>query len=105
MRHALQRRNTENSKQNFPGKELRGYSLHSYIHASVSDLYISVIGLPVLLQENRWAERGNIWIAHRHMNAEIGTEAEQFPFLRLHKSKFLCSVPDYFLVSCHMLYS
>jgi hypothetical protein len=34
----LQRRNTENSKQIFPGKELHGYSPNSYIHVSVSDL-------------------------------------------------------------------
>jgi hypothetical protein len=36
----LQRHNTENSKQIFPGKELHGYSPHSYIHVSVSDLYV-----------------------------------------------------------------
>jgi hypothetical protein len=47
--------------QIFPEKELRGYSPNSYIHVSVSDLYIPVIGLPILLQENRWTERGNIY--------------------------------------------
>jgi hypothetical protein len=36
----MQRHNTENSKLIFLGKELRGYSLNSYIHVSVSDLYI-----------------------------------------------------------------
>jgi hypothetical protein len=35
---ALQRHNTENSKQIFPGKELPGYSPNFYIHGSVSDL-------------------------------------------------------------------
>ncbi len=64
----LQRHNTENSKQIFTGKELRGYSLNSYIPVSVSDLIIPLIGLPILLQENRWVERGDIKIAHRHMN-------------------------------------
>jgi hypothetical protein len=38
---------------------MRGYSPISYIHVSVSDLYIPLIGLPILLQENRWAEREN----------------------------------------------
>ncbi len=32
----------------------------TYIPVSVSDLYIFLIGLPILLQANRWAERGNI---------------------------------------------
>jgi hypothetical protein len=49
----LQRHNTENSKQIFPEKELRGYSPNSYVHFSVSDLYIPLISLPILLQENR----------------------------------------------------
>jgi hypothetical protein len=58
--NALQRHNTEKLKQIFPGKELCDYSPNSYIHVSVSDLYIPPIGLPILLQGNRWAERGNI---------------------------------------------
>ncbi len=41
---------------------LRGYSPNSYIHVhvSVSDLYFPLIVLRFLLQENRWAQRGNI---------------------------------------------
>jgi hypothetical protein len=35
LKAALQRYNTENSKQIFPGKELRGYIPNSYIHVSV----------------------------------------------------------------------
>ena len=62
-------------------KELRGYSPNSYIHVSVSDLYIPLmIGLPTQLQENRWTERLNIKIAHRRMNVEIGTEAARNSF-------------------------
>jgi hypothetical protein len=54
----LQIHNTDNSKYVFSEKELRGYSPNSYIHVSVSDLYIPLIGLNILLQENRWAECG-----------------------------------------------
>ena len=50
---ALQRDNTENLKQIFPEKELRGHSPNSYTHVSVSDFYIPTIGLPILLEENR----------------------------------------------------
>ncbi len=48
---ALQRQNTEISKQIFPEKEYRGLSPNFHIYASVSDLYISTIGLPILLEE------------------------------------------------------
>ncbi len=48
----LQRYNIDNTKQIFLGKELRGYSPSSYIHVSLSYLYIPLIGLPFLLQEN-----------------------------------------------------
>ena len=45
----LQRNNNEKSKQICLGKKLRSYSPNSYIHVSVSDLYIPLIGLPILL--------------------------------------------------------
>jgi hypothetical protein len=56
----LQGHNTENAKQIFPEKELRGLSPNFHIHVSVTELYISRIGLPILLQENMWTDPGNI---------------------------------------------
>jgi hypothetical protein len=47
----LQRQNTEISKQIFPEKEYRGLSPNFHIHASVSDLYMPTIGLPIMLEE------------------------------------------------------
>jgi hypothetical protein len=45
----MQKHNAENSKKIFLEKELRGSSPNSYIHVSVSDWYIPLIGLPILL--------------------------------------------------------
>jgi hypothetical protein len=45
---ALQRQNTEISKQMFPEKEYWGLSPNFRMHASVSDCYIPTIGLPIL---------------------------------------------------------
>ncbi len=42
----LHRHNTENSKQIFPEKELRGLSPNFHIHVPVSDLYISDLYIP-----------------------------------------------------------
>jgi hypothetical protein len=56
----LQRHNTENWKYIFPEKELLGLSPNFHIHVFVSELYISTIGLPLLLQENMWTDHGNI---------------------------------------------
>ncbi len=47
----LQRQTAENLKQIFPEKEYRGLSPNFHIHVSVSKLYISTMGLPVLLEE------------------------------------------------------
>ncbi len=60
MTFALQRNNTEKLKQILPEKELRDHSPNFHIHVSVCDLYIPTINLPVLLQENMWANPGNI---------------------------------------------
>ncbi len=58
--YTLQRHNTENSKQIFSEKELRGLSPNFHIHVSVSDLYIPAIGLPIPVQENMWTDPGHI---------------------------------------------
>ncbi len=47
----LQRQNTEISKQIFPEKEFRGLTPSFHIHMSVGDLYIPLIGPPILLEE------------------------------------------------------
>ena len=44
----------KNSKHSFPEMKLRGLVTSSYIHVSVSDLYIPTIGPPILLQQDRW---------------------------------------------------
>ncbi len=41
-------------------------------------MYIAMVGLPFLLQENMWTDPWNLEIAHRHMYVEIRTEALQF---------------------------
>jgi hypothetical protein len=50
----------ENPIYVFPEKELSGLSPNFHIHASLSDLYIPTIGLPILLQENKWTDPENI---------------------------------------------
>jgi hypothetical protein len=70
---AIQRHNTENWKQIFPEKELRGLSPNFHIHVSVSDLYIPTIVMPILLQENMWTDPGNIYIyIYRSQTHECG---------------------------------
>jgi hypothetical protein len=49
MRPLLQRQNAENLKQIFPEKEYRGLIPKFHIH--VGELYIPMMGLPVLLEE------------------------------------------------------
>jgi hypothetical protein len=61
-------------------KKLRGLVPNSYIHVSVSDLFIPRISLPILLQENRGNDRGIYKSLTEYMNVEIGNEDEQFHF-------------------------
>ncbi len=44
-------KNTDISKQIFPKKEYQGLSPNFHIRASVRDLYIPTIGLPIPLEE------------------------------------------------------
>ena len=44
----------------YPKQNYNVLSPSSYTHISVRDLYISRIGLPILLQENMWTDPGNI---------------------------------------------
>jgi hypothetical protein len=60
------------------------------IHVSVTDLYIPMIGHPILLQKIGGPIVGKSKIAHSHMNVEIGNEAAQF--LVRHKSDLLSCV-------------
>ncbi len=46
------------------------------MHVTVSDLYIPMIDLPILLQEICGPI---LYIAHRQMSVEIGNEVAQFP--------------------------
>jgi hypothetical protein len=91
--NTLQRHNTENSKQIFPEKELRGHSPNFYIYVSVGDLYIHTIGLPILLQE----------YIDRSQTNECGNWdwGRAIPFLGTHKSKFT-GLHAQQLFACHL---
>jgi hypothetical protein len=77
----LQRQNTEISKQIFPEKEYRGLSPDFHIHASVGNLYIPTIGLPILMEEicrlllGLYKSLTDTWM----WKLEIGAEAALFP--------------------------
>ncbi len=86
--NALQRQNTEISKQIFPEKEYRGLSPNFHIHASVSDLYIPTIGMPILLVDRSW-DYTNRSQTHECWNWGWGRAIHR---KGIHKWDFRCSV-------------
>jgi hypothetical protein len=76
----------ENSKQIFPEMKLCGLVPNSYIHVSVSDLYIPRNVLPILLQQNMWIDPGNMYI-NRAQIQECGywERGHAVSFLGIHK--------------------
>jgi hypothetical protein len=70
---ALQRQNTEISKQIFPEKEYRGLSPNFHIHVSVIDLYIPTIGAYICWR--KYVDRSWDYI-NRSQTHECGTEKE-----------------------------
>jgi hypothetical protein len=62
----------ENLIYAFPEMKLRGIIPNSYVHVSVSELFIPRMGLSIWLQQNRQTDPGNICFGNN--------EAAQFHF-------------------------
>ncbi len=69
-------------KQVFLELKLHGFVPNFHIHVSVSDLYIPTTDAPILLQQSRWTDRGNLERVHA------------VSFLGVHKSELVCSVDN-----------
>ncbi len=64
MDKTMQRHNTENSKQIFPEKELRGLSPNFHIYVSVSDLYIGeAYSAAIKYADRSWEYINGIFVA------------------------------------------
>jgi hypothetical protein len=78
--------------QIFPEKELRGHSPSFHIQVSVTDLYIPMIDLSIMLQEICWPILEICKsLKDTYMNMEIKTEASKFPKKGKHKWDFRCT--------------
>ena len=77
----------------FPKQYYNVLSPSSYTHISVRDLYISRIGLPILLQENMYVDRSWEYI-NRSQTHECGNWdwGHAIPRKGIHKWDFRCSV-------------
>ncbi len=78
--YTLQRQYTENLKQIFPEMRLCVLRPNSYIHVSVSDLYIPTIGLPVLLKICVPVPIEGIYTVYRSQKLDCGNWAAQVLF-------------------------
>jgi hypothetical protein len=65
-------------KQMFPEMKLLGFLPNFYIFVDVSDFYYHDRSANAIQKNSRAG--GNIYIAHRYMNVEIGNEVAQFHF-------------------------
>jgi hypothetical protein len=79
----------KNSKQIIPEIKLHCLIPSSYIHASVSDVYIPTIGLPILLQKNI----GGPIVGIYKSLTETGTEGTRFLFWE-HINRIFFAVPN-----------
>ncbi len=84
LRRALQRDKTENLKQQFPEKELRGLSPNFHTHVSLSDLYIPYSAA------GKYVDRSWEYIKHSQTH-ECGNwdRGRAIPFLGIHKCDFV----------------
>jgi hypothetical protein len=75
---------TDSIYQKFETYIPRNETLFQFLHSCFGERFIytmiPTIGLPLLLQENRWTDCENISIAHRYMNVKIRDKAAQFLF-------------------------
>ncbi len=73
--YALQRHNTDNSKQKFPEKELRCFSPNFHIHEPVIDLYNSTRSVCLFFCRKLCGPILGIYVkianSNRHMNVYI----------------------------------